>query len=291
MHTQFKFVLFRVQAGFGNHTKAFLRAQKFHGLEQTGTANVTLEFPLSMALEEWGPHTFLMVTDGSIMPTKDGGLLMLLYGNLLADGKATSKYSILAMKSVTGGMSWTYLSTVARGASKGCGAPSEHDCVRLSNQGIYCVWRVADEGSLCSAVSHDEGATWSAPAPLRPPKATALPGNTFVGHAGLSSPPITPNCSRVLDSYCNNRTANKNCIDATESWYGPATLPMFGLFDKSCAHPTCKGHNCTCAGPGPEAWRCYSELSLNATHNGWSNEAPHPNAYCSECGCGHNSPI
>ena len=271
-----------VQAGFGNHTKAILRAQKFHGLEATGTANVTLEFPPSIALEEWGAHTFLMVTDGSVIPLKDGGLLMLLYGNLLADGKSTEKYAIVAVKSVTNGMSWTYLSTVARGSSEGCAAPSEHDCVRLSNQGIYCVWRNA--GSLCSAESHDEGATWSTPAPLKSPKGSPPFKINHIDNIASTGPPISPKCARVLDSFCSNRTANERCIHATESWYGAATLPMFGLYDKSCAHERCKGHNCTCTGSGPEGWRCYSHLSLNATLNGWSNASVHPNAYCSECG-------
>jgi hypothetical protein len=46
-----------------------------------------------------------------------------------------------------------------------------------------------------------------------------------------------------------------------------------------------KGPNATCHVPVVDdtAWRCYSHLALNLANSAWSGDAPHPNAFCSEC--------
>lgn len=110
---------------------------------QVSVRQSTINFPAAHAPKSWGPNTFLMVADGKIHTLKSGGLLLLLYGTYDTD----SAYSIVAVKSVDGGASWNWLSTVSHGAPAPCDKPSEHDCTYLADGSLYCVWR--SDGGAC----------------------------------------------------------------------------------------------------------------------------------------------
>lgn len=285
--TCFRYPLRAPATGFPpDHTTAVLPSIRFEiGSDEkvhvTGFANSSLVFPASEAPKEWGNHTYLMVTDGSVLPLRDGSVMMLLYGSYQAD--PTKTYAIAAMES-TDGVAWKWRSTVSHGQAAPCNEPSEHDCTRLASGAIFCVWRTGS-GPICSSTSTDDGLTWSTGVPLpgrpTPPPPSPPPTQPL--------PPVPPACAALLDAYCSNQTANRDCIESTTKWYGPAALPMFGLFGPPCSGLRCPSdpadHNCTCTGGGgPWAWRCYSTLSLDPTDTHWSNTSRHPNAYCSSPG-------
>lgn len=91
-------------SGFGNQIDGMLRAQIYDGIKQVGIANASVHFPASQPIYEWGQHTYLMVTDGTVLPLRDNkSLAMLVYGNYKSNGRSGTNYSIVAVKSTDGG--------------------------------------------------------------------------------------------------------------------------------------------------------------------------------------------
>jgi hypothetical protein len=146
------------------------------GVEQVSASNVTLAFPAAHALAPHGaaPNhqsntSFGMVVTGMTIKLKSGGWLATMYGYYLT----SSGYSLVAVKSMDGGNTWKWLSTVASHEDPTspavCKQPSESSTVYLKNGSLFTVMRSGGSGSpLCQVYSHDDGHTWSTP--------TVMPG-------------------------------------------------------------------------------------------------------------------
>eukprot|EP00041_Stephanoeca_diplocostata_P012298 m.206241 g.206241 ORF g.206241 m.206241 type:complete len:414 (+) comp18895_c0_seq2:210-1451(+) len=174
----FEYPIRAPHSGFGNQTIGVLRAQIYDGTNQIGTTTATIRFPASKPMYEWGGDTYLMVTDGAVLPLHDNNTLaMLVYGNYKRDGRSGTNYSIVAITSNDGGLSWNWMGTVSHDPLGPCAGPSEHDCVRLAANGnIFCVFRTVHESTLCSVQSADDGLSWTNAVPLN--ASTAAPNAT-----------------------------------------------------------------------------------------------------------------
>jgi hypothetical protein len=102
-----------------------------------------------------------MVTNGNILPRRDGTLFMATYG--MFEGE--DKYCVFATTSDDGGFTWRYLSTVARWQdAPGCTeGPDESNAARLDDGRLLCVYRVGSGQELWKSYSADDGATWTRP--------------------------------------------------------------------------------------------------------------------------------
>ena len=84
-------------------------------------------------------------------------------------------------------------------------------------------------------------------------------------------PPVEPapgsQCQVKLNEWCNNRTANKDCIDSTLPAH-PDAAPFVALFGLGSGDH------------GAREWRCYSHLALDKMQRNWDSNSSLPHAYC-----------
>lgn len=107
-----------------------------------------------------------LLTNGNLLPLRDGRLFATLYGTFAGE----TKYTNLAMTSGDLGRTWEYLSTVASWEEipDGVEGPDESNSARLPDGRILCVYRVGsgNEQPYYASESADEGRTWSRPRAL-----------------------------------------------------------------------------------------------------------------------------
>jgi len=118
-----------------------------------------LGFPRDLA--DYYEGELCLLTNGNILPLRDGRLLTTLYGKYAAE----ERYWNFAVTSDDGGFTWRYLSVVARPEGEGDVAegPDESNTVRLADGRLLCVYRVGGCLEYRKSYSADEGATWSPP--------------------------------------------------------------------------------------------------------------------------------
>ena len=290
--TCFRYPLRPPATGFGDHTQAVMPGYTFASgsdgrLAMGPAVNATVTFPSSPAPEAWGNLTFMMVTDGTVLPLRDGSLLMLVYGRYLN----TTTYSIAALRSSDKGVgrAWHWLATVSHGAPSPCGMPSEHDCARLDSGAIYCVWRSEGTGKpLCSSTSTDEGVTWTAAEPLR--GRTAVPRSR--GSLSPPEPTVPYGVEPKLVKLSNGKLVLSTGRPGVFVWAAedPPTngwTPFNVAVHHNAAYPNASFHY---ASPVPTTQETTSYtglvsfpgtndvlLSYDYLANGW-NPAPWPNA-------------
>jgi hypothetical protein len=112
-------------------------------------------------LADYNVDELCMATNGNILPLRDGRLFMTTYGRFQGE----EKYCVFAVTSADGGLTWNYLSTVARwqdtpDASEG---PDESNTARLPSGRLLCVYRVGSGQDFHKSYSADEGVTWTKP--------------------------------------------------------------------------------------------------------------------------------
>jgi hypothetical protein len=103
-----------------------------------------------------------MVFCGCILKSRNGGLLVPMYGEFAGD-----KYNrSLLMKSMDGGLSWSYLSTIAKvdepWPGMGDEGPVEPGLARLADGRLICLLRTGSDGLMYQTWSADDGRTWEA---------------------------------------------------------------------------------------------------------------------------------
>lgn len=119
-----------------------------------------LGFPFELA--DYHQGEVMLLTNGNILPMKDGRLFATLYGQFAGEGE---NYRVFAVSSDDGGLTWHYRSTVASwadcpGASF---APSESNTARLADGRLLCVYRVESYRHYYKSYSNDDGTSWSWP--------------------------------------------------------------------------------------------------------------------------------
>ena len=100
-----------------------------------------------------------LLTNGNILPLKNGSLFTTLYGKLAGD----TKDSCWSMTSADHGVTWQYQATVANGpeipgANEGA---NESNTCRLADGRLMTVCRTG--AAYCKSYSADDGATWTKP--------------------------------------------------------------------------------------------------------------------------------
>jgi|GEM_PF-310642 len=116
-----------------------------------------LGFPRDLA--DYHVGEVYLLTNGNILPLKDGSLFTTVYGKFAGD----TKDSCWAVTSVDQGATWRYWSTVADGpalAGAAEGANESNTC-RLGDGRLLTVCRTGS--AYCKAYSSDDGATWTPP--------------------------------------------------------------------------------------------------------------------------------
>lgn len=118
-----------------------------------------LDFPRDLA--DYNVEELCLLTNGNILPSRDGSLLTTVYGQFAGE----SKYSNLAVRSDDGGRTWRFLSVVAdwRQVPDAREGPDESNTVRLADGRLLCVYRVGSGTDYHKSYSSDEGATWTPP--------------------------------------------------------------------------------------------------------------------------------
>ncbi len=110
---------------------------------------------------------FLLASGDDVQPLADGSLFTTLYGKLEGD----RKYSLFAVISEDGGLSWRYRATVANGRDMRAAreGPSEAATVRLDDDSLLCVYRVDSGAGIAfgRSISRDEGRTWTRLRPMK----------------------------------------------------------------------------------------------------------------------------
>jgi hypothetical protein len=121
-----------------------------------------LGFPRDLA--DYHVGELELLTNGNILPLRDGTLLTTLYGTFAGE----EKYCNFAVTSDDEGFTWRFRSVVASWADLPDlrSGPNESNSVRLSDGRIMCVYRVQSGGAYHSSCSSDEGATWTKPRPV-----------------------------------------------------------------------------------------------------------------------------
>ena len=119
--------------------------------------------------------------DHSIVPLRDGSLLMSMYGYFKTDTVVSPafppkwkfyKYRTWVMRSTDRGRNWDYRATVAYDPAVGSESFCEPDLLRLPDGDILCFMRTGGCAwpkyitPLYMNVSKDDGKTWSKPAPI-----------------------------------------------------------------------------------------------------------------------------
>ena len=121
-----------------------------------------LDFPFDLA--DYYQGELLLLTDGNILPLRDGRLFCTVYGKVASD----EKYSLFAGASEDEGVTWRFLSVVAGGADvpDAREGPNESNAVRLGDDRLFCVFRVGGYQTYHKAYSADEGRSWTKPEPV-----------------------------------------------------------------------------------------------------------------------------
>ncbi|MBI4531127.1 MAG: exo-alpha-sialidase [Candidatus Latescibacteria bacterium] len=130
------------------------------GRVATETVKVTyLNFPRD--IEEYNVDELYLLTNGNILPLRDGRRFATVYGKFVGD----ESYSTIAVVSEDGGVTWRFLSIVAgeNGISKGREGANESNTVRLPDGRLMCVYRVGGRNDYFKSYSADDGATWTKP--------------------------------------------------------------------------------------------------------------------------------
>lgn len=128
--------------------KTLFHAEGGRRLDETIEGTMVLPIPLS-------PHFHRTMLE---MP--DGVLLATIYGH--QEGHA--KYTSALVRTEDGGRHWEMLSVIAHSEDVGSEGYCEPVVERLANGDLLCAMRVG--GPLHTCRSSDDGATWSAPAPV-----------------------------------------------------------------------------------------------------------------------------
>jgi hypothetical protein len=100
---------------------------------------------------------------GCILKSRDGGLLVPMYGKLVGDKYDRS----FLMKSMDGGLHWSYLSTIAKvdmpWPGMGNEGANEPGLARLADGRLICLLRTGSDGLMYQTWSADDGKTWETP--------------------------------------------------------------------------------------------------------------------------------
>ncbi|MBM3264685.1 MAG: exo-alpha-sialidase [candidate division Zixibacteria bacterium] len=120
-----------------------------------------LDFPVDFA--DYHTDELALLTNGNILPLRDGRLMTTLYGTLLGE----QKYRLYAITSGDGGFTWRYHAQVAswEDIPDGPEGPDESHTTRLADGRLLCVYRVGSrrEYPLHKSYSADDGLSWSKP--------------------------------------------------------------------------------------------------------------------------------
>jgi len=116
-------------------------------------------------LDDYHEGELRLMTNGNILPLRDGRLFTTLYGRFAGEERT----SVFAVTSEDGGFTWRFLSVVARpeGGAEVGGRPSESSTVRLDDGRLLCVYRVGSGMPYRKSYSPDEGLSWTPPVRLR----------------------------------------------------------------------------------------------------------------------------
>ena len=118
-----------------------------------------LGFPRDLA--DYHEGELCVLTNGNIIPLRDGRLFTTMYGTLAGEGR----YTNFAVTSSDSGFTWHFHSIVASWnelpeAKEG---PDESNTVRLADGRLLCVYRVESGKAYGKSYSSDEGRSWTAP--------------------------------------------------------------------------------------------------------------------------------
>lgn len=117
-------------------------------------------------LEPYGTDELCLLTNGNILPLKDGALFTTVYGKFAGD----EKYCNLAFRSEDGGYAWAFLSVVADAATlpDAPEGPDESNNARLADGRLMSVYRIGSGRAQLyhASYSSDEGRTWTPPRAL-----------------------------------------------------------------------------------------------------------------------------
>ncbi len=118
-----------------------------------------LDFPRD--LKDYHEGELHVLTSGNILPLRDGRLFTTLCGKCPGE----ERYTNYAVASDDGGLTWRFLSVVARpeGEADVATGPSESNTVRLSDGRLMCIYRVGGLLEYRKGYSADDGATWTKP--------------------------------------------------------------------------------------------------------------------------------
>jgi len=167
------------------------------GLEADGTLHAE-EAPVQLRgfprdLAPYNEDELCVLTNGNIVPRRDGSWLTTVYGRYAGD----SRYTLWALRSDDQGRTWEFLAEVARWQDipHGPEGPDESHVARLPDGRLLCVFRVGSGSAYPyhACDSADDGATWSAPRGLPgtwsvEPQLVCLPGGVLLlsgGRTGL----------------------------------------------------------------------------------------------------------
>jgi hypothetical protein len=124
-----------------------------------------LGFPADLADYHQGELTLL--TNGNILPLRDGRLFTTLYGIYAGE----ERYRLLAVTSDDGGFTWRFHALVAswQDIPAGPEGPCESHSARLADGRLLCVYRVGSGRAYPyhQSSSADEGLSWTKPQPLQ----------------------------------------------------------------------------------------------------------------------------
>ncbi len=118
-----------------------------------------LDFPQDLA--DYHQGELCIVTNGNVLPLRDGRLFTTLYGRC----EGQERYTNFAVASEDGGFTWRFLSVVARseGEADVAEGPDESNTVRLADGRLFCVYRVGSYLDYRKSYSADDGRTWTKP--------------------------------------------------------------------------------------------------------------------------------
>lgn len=118
-----------------------------------------LSFPRDLA--EYHEGEVYLVTNGNVLPLRDGRLFMTVYGKFSGD----KTYTNFAVTSHDAGFTWRFLSIVASGKDvpEAREGPDESATVQLADGRLMCAFRVESGKDYFKSYSADEGATWTKP--------------------------------------------------------------------------------------------------------------------------------
>jgi hypothetical protein len=126
-----------------------------------------LGFPRDLA--DYHEGELSLLTNGSIVPLRDGRLFTTVYG-VFAGRAERPNYECFAVASEDRGFTWQYLSHVASWVDTPTAreGPDESNTARLQDGRLICVYRIGGgrDQLYHAGYSSDEGASWTRPAPL-----------------------------------------------------------------------------------------------------------------------------